>query len=321
MRASSSRFNRPRSFTLIELLLVVFILAAVAATAISVVDHEDQQFRFQETQRRLAAIRTAVVGRPQQVLHGQPQVSGFVADMGRLPKDLQELLDPKAEIGTDPDLKPYGVSAEFGLGAGWRGPYLQVMPDLSGERRYRDGWGSAGSGRNSGWEVDSTGPDFFVQSYGADSAPGATTGGVYEVDYPPAGTPLVKETDYLVDLSKRFVTVYFSNTSPIATASTTAAVRLLFPHEGEISLTGPGHVETDPRQVDVPPDATNYPVRFQFKVADPVPWGLRALVVCDLSGSPSISLWGAQVPTQAKQVLLLPRVEVPADFDFHWSVP
>lgn len=84
--------NRRRGLTLLELLLVVFILALVAASAVAIADRADEQFRYEETRSRLKQIRTAVVGENEPVYNGRKHLTGFVADMGSLPQNMMELV-------------------------------------------------------------------------------------------------------------------------------------------------------------------------------------------------------------------------------------
>ncbi len=129
-----------RAFTLLELLLVVFLLAAVAASAASLADDADLQARYELTRSRRAQIREAILG-TRQTGNGQPAVAGFVTDMGRLPRSLAELLERPA--GASAWAFDSGASAGFG----WRGPYLQG--DLAWDSElarhaplFDDGWGN-----------------------------------------------------------------------------------------------------------------------------------------------------------------------------------
>lgn len=49
--------------------------------------------RYEQTASRLDSIRQAIIGNPKRTINGQPDISGFVSDMGRLPRNLRELLD------------------------------------------------------------------------------------------------------------------------------------------------------------------------------------------------------------------------------------
>ena len=189
--------HRQAGLTLLELLLVVTILSAVAYMSLAVVDNGGNQTRFEDTRNRLALIRTAIIGDSSRSLNGQPEISGFVADMGRLPLNLNELVSEPVDC--DPDTAgnqpcSWGIDAATGLWRGWNGPYL---PASAGTGVFRDGWGNDDGGNNFGWLFDDAGSPgaLIVQSYGLDGAAGGSD--VYEVDYPTVG-PLVAESDWRI---------------------------------------------------------------------------------------------------------------------------
>lgn len=80
-----------RAFTLLELMLVVFILSILAYSAVSLtenVGNRQDQFRYEQTINQGLRFREAIV-------YSQPQdsiIRGFVVDMGRLPSSLSELV-------------------------------------------------------------------------------------------------------------------------------------------------------------------------------------------------------------------------------------
>ncbi len=80
-----------RGLTLLEMLLVVFILSAVALGAVSLTDKVDSQGRFDDTSRRLNLLRDAIVGPRQFTSAGQRINSGFVNDLGTLPASVSRL--------------------------------------------------------------------------------------------------------------------------------------------------------------------------------------------------------------------------------------
>ncbi len=189
------RHQRQQGFTLLELLLVVTILASVAWMAMGLVENKSDQIRFEDTRNRLAAIRRAVVGDTSRTLNGQPVISGYVADMGVLPPNLNALIvedycstNPALNAGACGagwvDQPAYGYNATYGLWMGWNGPYLTAA-ELVGYPKLRDGWGYDDGTNNFGWNV-TVGDDLSVQSLGRDGAPGGTDD--YENDYPPAGS-------------------------------------------------------------------------------------------------------------------------------------
>jgi len=258
---------RPRAFTLVELLLVVFILAALAATAASLGTEVDQQSRYDDTNARRETIRLAILGDPARTANGQSVVGGFVADMGRLPRNLRELIEPPL----DPALswRPYapaeslpGARDSLGAaprgatqGAGWRGPYLRA--DLERDEAglefptYRDGWKlSSGAGDpDFGWGLLlSSGPAgeaLSLHSLGADNAPDlAPLGGEfsYAWDHPrtAAARRLVSPEDYRVSLGALVVKV--RNASEAAIDLSQVAVLVMTPDLPELT-TSPAAVD------------------------------------------------------------------------------
>jgi prepilin-type N-terminal cleavage/methylation domain-containing protein len=134
--------------TLVELLVVLVILAILTTVAITATDSLVDQGRYDATTRTLQSVEEAILGSTNQhEPDGTLLVTGFVADVGRLP----------ALIGTDPRMQlqelwsnPSGL-ASFGLYAtsdpevkimcGWRtGGYLQLTTQSDGTKLLRDGW-------------------------------------------------------------------------------------------------------------------------------------------------------------------------------------
>jgi prepilin-type N-terminal cleavage/methylation domain-containing protein len=169
-----------KGFTLLELLLVIFILSILALGAVSLVETSEDQLRFEDTQSRLEQLRAAIVG--------THRLTGYVVDLGVLPDDVESLV----RIG---DADAFGaVLPEFDgaslddvdavrLLKGWRGPYvsLPASTDPSGAS-FRDGWGNislVGDAAHHGWnDLDPTADPFELTSYGSDNG----VGGVGDYD-------------------------------------------------------------------------------------------------------------------------------------------
>lgn len=158
-----------RGFTLLEMVLVLFLIGLMASATLMLTENVEDQAKYDETKRRMQMMRTAIVGDPSRTINGGPEISGFVADMGRLPKCVAELLEPGDEIlpATDPKqynspcipseiITAWDIEPSTGLGSGWRGPYIQVLSERSGDLRFRDGYGNsdASDAQNSGWAFD-----------------------------------------------------------------------------------------------------------------------------------------------------------------------
>lgn len=83
-----------KGFTLIELLVVIGILSVMATIALDNVTGDVNEQRFDQTVYKMKNIRRAILG-SDKVVNGAPVLEGFVADMGRLPNNMAELLNPK----------------------------------------------------------------------------------------------------------------------------------------------------------------------------------------------------------------------------------
>jgi prepilin-type N-terminal cleavage/methylation domain-containing protein len=85
--------KKQKAFTLVELLTVMVVLVALATITVKSTAQFSFDSRYQITEDRYDKIKTAILGNPNQTINGHPSVSGFVADMGRLPNCLRELID------------------------------------------------------------------------------------------------------------------------------------------------------------------------------------------------------------------------------------
>lgn len=196
--------NSEQGFTLLELLMVVAILSAVAWMALGTVTNDMGQVRYEDTRNRLNAIRKAIIGDTSRTLNGGPQISGYVADIGELPSELNALIQkdycpdhPEIDNSTDcatagetwEDSRPtYTYNSTYGIWAGWRGPYLNAA-ELTDYPKFLDGWGNNDDSGNFGWTYIPDFPDsgeLTVQSLGMDGVSDNDGGGTgdYEADYP-----------------------------------------------------------------------------------------------------------------------------------------
>ncbi|MDR1491407.1 MAG: type II secretion system GspH family protein [Planctomycetaceae bacterium] len=164
--------QKQKGMTLIELVIVLGILAALAGSVLTMTASLNDRARYETTRRRLDEIGIAIVGSPT-----EPEASRFLNDMGRLP--IQKVGDGKAlsELWECNRKYPGVVSMDYNIGtvanpiwrpitlnAGWRGPYIHI----AGEKFY-DGFGwefyTGTMNANADWEdntIDSVG------TYGAD---------------------------------------------------------------------------------------------------------------------------------------------------------
>ncbi|MBV1919778.1 MAG: type II secretion system GspH family protein [Pseudomonadales bacterium] len=197
-------------FTLLELLMVVSILSSVAYLAMDNIASSDAQNKWELTKIRLQAIERAIIGDSSRVHNGRSELSGFVVDMGRLPKCIAELLMPESCSG---DALPEYSLFDNNLSGGWNGPYLYATHQTNGAA-FRDGWGNKGDipgdgSVNFGWDFKIEDVDvnvnfeaLVVQSKGLDRTNNPSLLdeynklSVYERDYPPT---LHTGGNYMVD--------------------------------------------------------------------------------------------------------------------------
>ena len=167
------RQTAKRAMTLLELLVVLVILAIVATIAVHSLQPRVDQARFEQTRKSLEQVKTAIQGKSNsQQPDGTPMISGFVADIGRMPR----LQDPFSDPTNNPDAEPGTIEqknsgqelcelwdarsrlakefpfqvrqgpsspvdySDVRLPCGWRGPYL----DLGiGQLGVKDAWSNA----------------------------------------------------------------------------------------------------------------------------------------------------------------------------------
>lgn len=137
-------------FSLLELLVVIMIMTTMALSATALVGNQDQQARYEDSQRHLQQLRT-------QILSTNPDtLTGYIADTGTLPDTIAQLTSPVADFGkiipvfdatplamtTCPDTNAGLDNTGTMLSAtplhkGSRGSYLLLK---AGETHWRDGW-------------------------------------------------------------------------------------------------------------------------------------------------------------------------------------
>lgn len=149
-------YKQNQGFTLLELVLVLFILAILTTTGLSFLENEDGQLRYNQSLTKRDAIVDAIY---QESLEGNQRIlSGFVVDNGRLPdfsgtvtadvriehflRNIDNWLSYGAQTvrinagGTEADVNP-ALSLFKGFS---NSNYLRVDND-SGTNEYKDGWG------------------------------------------------------------------------------------------------------------------------------------------------------------------------------------
>lgn len=211
--------TKTQGFTLLELLVVIVILSSVSLLALTSVTSDINQTRFERTKDQIRMIQRAIAGPPPLT---SEHISGFVADMGRLPGCLLELIAP-TQCTTGNDLPLWSATNVTGIAAGWRGPYL---PNLDGA--FRDGWSNVSSsddGDNFGWDFNLNNNQITLKSFGLDGQDGPAFSStetdpqaIFSMEYPPetlAGEarPIITENDVFLNLSSEMIRVRLFNNS------------------------------------------------------------------------------------------------------------
>ena len=167
--------KKQHGFSLIEMMVALLIMVVVSTSIVRSVSGLHEPVVYQQTQDRVQAIKDAIIN--VQTVNGVPVVSGFVADMGRLPTCLHELIAP---YGCDTTVSPpvlhatpdpsWGVIGTCNIsgsisyltnidctnlaapaiptswtplqGVGWNGPYLQTSNSPTSPDAFTDGWGN-----------------------------------------------------------------------------------------------------------------------------------------------------------------------------------
>jgi len=173
--------QQQKGFTILELLVVIGLLGIVAVASTSLLEDngyiEDKELKAKQTynENSLPLVRKAIIGDSNRTLNGEAELSGFVADMGRLPNCLRELLEPldcNDDIGNANNLVLWGQDAETHIWSGWNGPYLQGLP-AAGGLKFRDGWGNLGKTFN---PLIATPANYDTRNYGWLFGTGAADG-------------------------------------------------------------------------------------------------------------------------------------------------
>ncbi len=139
-----------RGFTLLEMVLVLFIMGLMASLSLMFIDNEDNQLRYQETLQKLEALQAGSINVVQ--YNDDFIFSGFIADNGVLPTTVDEYINLPSNWATrqlfnaDNPVK-YRISQSdspddlpgVNLFKGYRGAYIRSGIDSSGN--YQTGWG------------------------------------------------------------------------------------------------------------------------------------------------------------------------------------
>ncbi|MEM0966933.1 MAG: prepilin-type N-terminal cleavage/methylation domain-containing protein [Verrucomicrobiota bacterium] len=162
--------------TLIELLVVLSIIAVLSSVVLRNVAQMTQENRYDANIDQLEEIEASIVG--------DSAFVGFVSDIGRLPSAQgTDPLTQLSELWEAGGLPAYAIVAPSGdsevrVGAGWRGPYLNLGLNRS---EVTDGFGNSLIPLDiSGSAADDGDPISIIQSGGANGTTDLSDSGINE---------------------------------------------------------------------------------------------------------------------------------------------
>lgn len=330
-----------QGFTLLEMLIVIGLLGVLMLSAttylVDTADLEDEK-RQDETKLRWTQIQQATIGNKNQYLNQSPVINSFVADMGRLPLSLRELVDrvydhDNSALTADKaqptwQAYPLGANVVGNLWGGWRGPYLNRV----GSQTFRDGWQNQNAldafddTLNYGWAVTFTVPleAISVISHGRDNAVGGS--GLNE-DYPNVAMPLVSANEWQITAASIGFEVVL-NRAPAADMAG-LELRLFFIEDGVLEE----ELSEDFTHLASVAGVTQHPVNvLPIAPATTValPMGKYAAVVWCSASAPEVVYDGDCDP--ANQTSAVPLTTLPAYYfmllpnsplpiTIHWNIP
>jgi prepilin-type N-terminal cleavage/methylation domain-containing protein len=133
-----------RGVTLIEVLMAVALVAILSVVGVTAFTDFSKDARIVVTKERMGVIKAAIVGDARLVVNGQYVKPGYLAQVGAVPSDLEDLVT-----------QPGGVSSyDVYSKSGWNGPYLSAETDWD-----KDAWGEDFVYSSGGRSLTSKGPD------------------------------------------------------------------------------------------------------------------------------------------------------------------
>ena len=122
----NSKKSPDAGFTLIELVMVIVVMAALAAVSVPRINDFITNSKIQASKNEMLQIRAAISGTPDRTAGGRYVDRGYIGDVGAVPSTFNDLI-------SNPGLPAYNYFSR----TGWNGPYL--VDDGSGEV-LRDAW-------------------------------------------------------------------------------------------------------------------------------------------------------------------------------------
>jgi general secretion pathway protein G len=160
---------RPNSgFTLVEVMIMILVLSALAVASIVTVSGDLDQARQQQTIQKMKEIRDAIYG--SDVGRAVRSQFGYVGDLGAAPNLAPPM--PFSGLWTQPATAQawtVSTSPAVRIGSGWNGPYLKSFFSNGDDTYSKDAWG-----RDFEYLAPTQAADGYLRSKGADGQPSGT---------------------------------------------------------------------------------------------------------------------------------------------------
>jgi prepilin-type N-terminal cleavage/methylation domain-containing protein len=325
---SPNKISKQDGFTLLELLIVLVILSSTALVAVSTLTDDMNQTRFNDTKNRIAMVKRAIIGDAARSLNGEPVISGFFADMGRLPGCIEELIKQEDCSGTA--LPGWVMTNIPPISSGWRGPYLSSFDGV-----FEDGWGNDDGvdqvGDNFGWDYNNTGNQVILKSSGLDARDGpaytptpADEQAAYSMEYPPeinAGNafPIIDTGDAFIDMNTTMFRVELTNNTAGTIALSADTVCLFAYYQNGTATLAPAPISAgNASAITISPGSSEVITFNAIGAATLIPMGTGAIQLSTYtSGSPSTcnGISYNSLPLRIKNIL--PKTVLP---ELRWSL-
>ncbi len=160
--------NDRRGFTLVEVIVILAVLSILAAVAIPMALRIFESAAEEGTRDELQKLKEAMIGNPDRLRNGVRSDFAFLGDLGRLPTNLDEILNKGA-------LPAFSFDSPKQAGAGWNGPYITGSFAGEGPEDFKnDQLGNAyvysdvdfvnGDGEQADGKITSAGPDGTIST-------------------------------------------------------------------------------------------------------------------------------------------------------------
>lgn len=221
------RTTGAKGISTLEVVAILAVASVMVGLTLPMMGRFMDARRQAGTEAQLINIKRGMVGSAGEILPGETLITqfGYVGDMGRIPASLDDLLIQGSQAS-------YAVNSITQVGAGWRGPYINV-PNL--DTLKTDAWGNAIVYNTTTFTDSVTGATVMAQlkSIGADQVEGTADDlilNIYRAEVMANIVGYVKEsvTGEVIEGSTQKLTFASNGTATTSTSISDASGRYSF---------------------------------------------------------------------------------------------